>query len=60
MILNLITKPDFISCNKYYLNSKRIKKLRNKKIVLAWTIKNKNDLDKYRDLADNFICENIF
>lgn len=60
MFLNFITKPDFISCNKYYLKSKKIRRLRRKKIVLAWTIRNINDLDRYKKYADNFICENIF
>lgn len=56
MVLNPITKPDFIS-----INIKRLpdQKIRNKYILIGWTIKNKKELDKYRNCCDNLICENI-
>ena len=59
MLLNFIVKPDFISVNYKYLNSKKIKKLRNNKLILTWTIKNNNDLNRVKDLCDNYIFENI-
>ena len=54
-----LTKPDFISCSINNLPSKKIKKLRNKKLILGWTVKSNEDLDRIRDCCDNYICENI-
>ena len=48
-----IKKIDFISINKKELPFK------NKKIIIGWTIKTNKELEKYRPLADNLICENI-
>lgn len=59
MLLNNKIKPDFISVNYNYLNNKRIKKYKNNKLILTWTIRNKKDIDKYKCLCDNFIVENI-
>lgn len=39
--------------------SKRILPLKSKKMVLGWTIRTKEELEKYRDKCDNLICENI-
>ena len=46
-------KIDFISIYKKQLP------LKSKKLVLGWTIKNKNEYEKYKELCDNLICENI-
>ena len=59
MLLNFITKPDFISCDIKYLKSKRIKKIRNKRIVLGWTIRSIDSYNSIKDYCDNYICENI-
>lgn len=48
-----IKKIDFISINKKELPFK------NKKIIIGWTIKTNKELEKYKPLADNLICENI-
>ena len=48
-----INKVDFISINKKYLP------LKSKKVIIGWTINNKDELEKYKELADNFICENF-
>ena len=54
-IASFISKPDFIAYNK---KSKNIK--RNKSIpTFIYTIKNLNDFNKYKDLYDGFIIENI-
>ena len=58
MLLNFIVKPDFISVNYNFLNSKKIQKYKNKLLILTWTIRN-NDFDKYKDLCDNFIFESF-
>lgn len=59
MVLNFLVQPDFISVNYNYLNNKKIKKYRENKLILTWTIRNKEDINKYKDLCDNFIVENI-
>ena len=60
MVFNLITKPDFISYKYNEITTKKINKLKGKKItILAWTINNKEDYNKYKDTFDNLICEKI-
>ena len=57
MLLNFITKPDFISYDIRELPRKRITNLRKKKLILGWTIKNEEDLKKAKKYCDNYICE---
>lgn len=59
MLLNSFVKPDFISVNYNYLSNKKIQKYKNNKLILTWTIRNKKDINKYKDFCDNFIVENI-
>lgn len=59
MILNFLSKPDFISVNYKYLNNKRIQKNKNDKLILAWTIRNNEELDNIKKYCDNYIIENI-
>ena len=58
MIFNFLTKPNFISYKYNELSSKKIKKYKKKGItLLAWTINNKEDYNKYKKEYDNLICE---
>lgn len=58
MLFNFVTKPNFISYKYNELSIKKIRKYQNKNIkVLAWTITNKQDYNKYIKLYDNLICE---
>ena len=57
LILDKLLKSDFISYDIRALPSKYIKK--NKKIVLGWTVKDKENYDKSRKYCDNEICENM-
>lgn len=59
MLLNIISKPDFISYGVNSLPNKKIEKYRKNKLVLGWTIKTKKDLEKAKKYCDNYICENI-
>ena len=59
MWFNFITKPDFISYDINGFPSKRVEKYRNKKIILGWTIKDKEQMEKAKKYCDNFICENM-
>lgn len=59
MVFNFLAKPDFISVNYKYVSNKKIQKLRNKKLILTWTIRNKDDYNNVKELCDNYIFENI-
>lgn len=59
MLFNFMTKPDFISYNIDALPNKKIKRYKKKMIVLGWTIRNKEQMEKAKLYCDNFICENI-
>lgn len=57
---NIFIKPDFISCDYHVLKNKNIKKFQKQGgEVFAWTIKSKEDLEKYKDKCDALIVENI-
>ena len=59
MLLNFITKPDFISYGIDGLPNKRVEKYRKTNLVLGWTITNKLEMEKAKKYCDNFICENL-
>lgn len=59
MLLNCFTNPDFISYGIDGFPNNRVEKFRRKKIVLGWTIRNKEDLNIAKRYCDNFICENL-
>ena len=52
-------KPDFISINKREVNYRYIRKFKEKKPVLIWTIKTREDFNKYKELGTNLVLENI-
>jgi len=51
----LILKPDYIATN--LTNLELLNKYKNKYIILGYTIKTKKEYQKYKNLADNFICD---
>ena len=53
IVKKYIKKIDFVSVNKKNLPFK------TDKLTIGWTIKNKEEYEKYKDLCDNLICENI-
>lgn len=53
LLKKCIKKVDFISINKRELPFK------NKKMIIGWTINNKQELNKYISISDNLICEKI-
>lgn len=59
MLLNVLTKPDFISYDIKSLPNKRVEKIRKEKLVLGWTIRNNEDYYYAKKYCDNLICENI-
>ena len=59
MCFNFITKPDFLSYDINATMNKKVKRYRKNNLVLGWTIKSKEELEKAKMYFDNFICENI-
>lgn len=57
--LIFLTKPDFISYDIKSLPNKKITKIRNKVLILGWTVKTYDDLIKASLYCDNLICENL-
>ena len=55
-ILNHLLKPNFIAVNLKYLKNKKIKTLRNKYIIIGYTINNNKEYNEYYNYANNFIC----
>lgn len=56
----LFIKPDFISCDYHMINNNNIKKYRKTgKKLFIWTIRTKEDYEKYKDKCDKLIVENI-
>ena len=51
-----ISKPDFLAVDKKMYKNKKIKNFKKNKSVVAWTMKSKEDVDKYKDKFDNVIC----
>jgi len=52
-------KPDFVSVNKIEINNKYIKKFNKKKPVLIWTIRTREDFNRYKNKGTNLVLENI-
>ena len=52
----LLCKPDFLAVDKKLYKDKRIKRFKKNKPVISWTMKSKEDIDKYKDKFDNIIC----
>ena len=54
-----ISQVNFISISKKLVNNKKYINLINKHQVLIWTIKDKDELDKYLNKYYGYICDNL-
>lgn len=52
-------KYDFINIYYGLMNDKKIRKMREDKMVIAYGIKNKTEYDLKKDVYDNLICDNL-
>lgn len=52
-----LCKPNYLSCNYKYYDDKRITKIKNKKIVVGWTIDNRKQYIKVVNYFDNLVCD---
>lgn len=59
MLFNFLTKPDFISYSIEDFSKDKINKMRKKKLVLGWTVRNKEQFHKNYGYFDNLICESM-
>ncbi|MCL2382949.1 MAG: glycerophosphodiester phosphodiesterase [Oscillospiraceae bacterium] len=60
MLLNFITKPDFIAYGLKALPNKRVEKYRRKGTpILVWTITSNEELEEAKKYGDSYIFENI-
>ena len=58
-LITLFTRPDFISCNYRLYKNKNILRHKKKRPVLAWTIKNDKNYNKYKDKFDSLIVDGL-
>ena len=56
-IINILLRPDFVSCNIKYLPNKYIKKKRKKIYVFGWTFRTLEELNKKKIYCDRLIIE---
>ena len=57
MLFNFISKPDFISYDIRALPNKKIQKLREKQLILGWTARSDEEMEKAKKYCDNVIFE---
>lgn len=58
MLLNIFTKPNFISYKYNELSVNKINKYKKKNIhLIGWTITNEREFNHYKQYYDNLICE---
>ena len=57
MLFNFISKPDFISYDIRALPNKKIQKIRKKQLILGWTARSGEDIEKAKKYCDNVIFE---
>lgn len=52
-------KPNFLAISKKFINKNGIKPFLKKYPILIWTLKNKDELKKYNNITNNYICNNV-
>ena len=52
-------KYDFISVSVDLFSDKRVRKMREDKIVMGWGIKTKEQFELKKDVYDNLVCDNL-
>lgn len=59
LVFDVLLKADFISYDVKALPNSYVDKRKNKKLILGWTVKSKQEYEKYLKYCDNLICDNI-
>jgi len=52
-------KPDFLAISKKYINKNGINKYLSEYSILIWTISNQQEITKYNNILNNYICNNL-
>lgn len=55
-LLNVVLRPDYIGVNIKFITNKKIVRLRNKYMIIGYTINKNDEYNKYKKYGDNFIC----
>ena len=58
-IIIIYCKPNFLSLSKEYIDKYKLKKRYKKYPLTIWTIKSKNQINKYKNITNNYICNNL-
>ena len=58
-IIILYCNPNFLAISKKFINKNGIKSYLKKYPLLIWTISNKKEINKYKRITNNYICNNI-
>ena len=59
LCFNFLTKPDFVSYDIHDISKKEVEKLREKYLMLGWTVKTKKEFEETKKYFDNIICEDV-
>lgn len=57
LLTDIILKTDFISFDIKALPNSYVERKRKYKPVIGWTVRKKEEYEKYKNYCDNFICE---
>jgi len=52
-------KPNFLAISKKFINKNGINKTLKEYPILVWTIKNNEEINKYNNISNNYICNNL-
>lgn len=52
-------KPNFLALSKKYINKNRINKYLLEYPILIWTLLDKTEILKYKNISSNYICNNL-
>ena len=58
-IITKYSKCNFLAISKKFINKYGIKSYFKKYNILIWTIKNNEEMNKYKNVTNNYICNNI-
>ena len=58
-LILLYCRPDFLAISKGLAKTRRFKKLRKKYPIYIWTINGINEIKRYKNYGDHYICNNL-
>lgn len=58
-IILIYCKPNFLAFSKKYIDKYKLKSFYKKYPIIIWTIKNIEELNKYKNISNNYVCNNL-